>query len=101
MNLTPTRGNVLILPDKAEQKTVGGIYKADTSKDKPQKGTVIATGIPEAKYEELFLQYGASFETGFKEGAKVYYKKWSGDTISEEGKEYVIVKFEDVLAVIS
>lgn len=88
LNLKPTAGYLLIEPLEKEVKTSSGIYLPDSVGEKPQKGKVLAVGADlkdqkkPAKVNEI-----------------VFYKKWGGNEVKIEGKEYLFVKFEDVLAV--
>lgn len=88
MNLKPTQGNVLVEPLEKETKTVGGIYLPENSGEKPQKGKVLAVGA------DL-----KDFKKPCKPKDIVYYKKWGGNEVKIDGKEYMFVKFEDILAV--
>jgi len=88
LKLKPTAGYLLIEPLEAETKTAGGIYIPDTASEKPQKGKVLATGV--ATKDE---------KSPCKVGNTVIYKKWGGNEVKIDGKEYLFVKFEDVLAV--
>lgn len=93
--LLPTAGYVLIEPAATETKTSGGIYLPENaSGEKPQRGTVIAIGADE------ILDNGKTRKAQFKVKDEVVYKKWGGNEYKEEGKEYLFVKFEDVLAII-
>jgi chaperonin GroES len=120
--IRPTRGYVLISPDKAEEKTASGFYVPDNAQEKPQKGTVIATSKPwsncalcsrndppgDMTGNGIAVDMRSHFqgtncglqELPCKEGDKVYYKRWGGTDIKEDGKEYVIVKFDDILGII-
>lgn len=93
LKLKPTAGYLLILPLEAETKTAGGIYLPDTVSEKPQKGKVLAVGAPE------LTEKGAKRPSPVKSGDVVIYKKWGGNEVKIEGKEYLFVKFEDVLAI--
>ncbi len=93
MKLQPLYDNVLIEPIEAEQKTASGILIPDTAKEKPQQGKVIACG--DGKIED-----GKKIPLSVKEGDIVLYKKWGGNDIKVEGKEMLIVKEEDILAII-
>lgn len=95
--LKPMRGYALIEPIELEKKTAAGIVLPDTHEEKSQKGKVIALGKPQ------LTDSGKKIVLEFKVGDTVVYKKWGGDEIKFEttGKEYIFVKFEDVLAVIS
>lgn len=91
----PTAGNVLIEPQEVQTKTTGGIYLPETATaEKPQKGKVLAVGSEET------LVNGTIRKSPVKIGDTVIYKKWGGNEVKEEGKEYMFVKFEDILAVI-
>lgn len=92
LNLKPTAGYLLIEPLEAETKTASGIYLPDNVSEKPQKGKVIAVG-PSS------LQEGQKIESPAKLNEIVFYKKWGGNEVKIDGKEYLFVKFEDVLAI--
>ncbi|MCS7091855.1 MAG: co-chaperone GroES [Patescibacteria group bacterium] len=96
LNLVPTSGYLIIEPVVVEEKTAGGIYLPDNaSSDKPQQGTVLAVGPDE------ITDNGVKKSSPAKVGQKVVYKKWGGNEVKIDGKEYLFVKFEDVLAVIA
>ena len=76
-------------PLEAEEKTAGGLIIPDTAKEKPQKGTVVAIGNGK-KDEPLTV----------KVGDQVLYGKYSGTEINIEGKDYLIMRESDILAVI-
>lgn len=89
--ITPRLDYVLIEPQEEETKTASGIVIPDTvSKEKPQKGTILAVG-PGTKDEPMTLEVAQV----------VMYKKWGGTEIKLEGKEYLLVKQEDILAIYS
>ncbi|HKC04454.1 MAG TPA: co-chaperone GroES [Patescibacteria group bacterium] len=92
LNLKPTAGYLLIEPLEKETKTASGIYLPDNAGEKPQKGKVLATG-------SALLSDGQKIESPAKVNDTVLYKKWGGNDVKIEGKEYMFVKFEDVLAV--
>ena len=94
MNVKPMEDRVLLKPTDAEQKTAGGIIIPDNAKEKPQKGEVIAVGPGKTNDK------GQKIEMTLKKGDKVLYGKYSGTEITVEGKEYLIVRESDVLAVI-
>lgn len=89
MNIKPLSDRVLIEPIPAEEVTVGGIIIPDSAKEKPLKGTVVATGNG-TKDEEMVL----------KAGDTVLYGKYSGTEIEFEGTKYLMMRQSDVLAVI-
>ena len=88
MNIKPLAVRVLVLPPQAEEK-VGGIIIPDTAKEKPQHGTVVATG--EGTKDEAMV---------LKEGDEVLYGKYSGTELEHEGTKYLIMRQSDVLAVV-
>lgn len=96
INLKPTAGYLLIEPLEKEVKTSSGIYLPENSTEKPQMGKVVAVGsadVCECK------DGSCKKESPAKTGETVLYKKWGGNEVKVEGKEYLIVKFEDILAV--
>jgi len=95
--IKPTAGYVLIEPVEIEKKTASGIVLPDTHEEKSQKGKIIALGNPKV------TDSGKEIKAEFKVGDVVLYKKWGGDEVKMDlsNKEYMFVKFEDILAVIS
>ncbi|KKS00716.1 MAG: co-chaperonin GroES, chaperonin GroES [Microgenomates group bacterium GW2011_GWC1_41_20] len=91
LNLRPSPGYILIEPLEAETKTSSGIYLPENSSEKPQKGKIIAVG-PSA------FQDGQKIESPAKINEVVFYKKWGGNEVKIGGKDYLFVKFEDILA---
>ncbi len=76
----------------AEKKTPSGIVIPETAKEKPQEGRVIAVGSGRVENGELI-------KPEVKKGDKVIYKKWGGNEVKVDNKEYLIVKSEDILAI--
>jgi chaperonin GroES len=89
VKIKPLADRVLIKPEEAEDKTASGIIIPDTAKEKPQKGTVIAAG-PGTKDEKMEVKVGDT----------VLYGKYSGTELSFDGKDYLIMKQSDILAII-
>ncbi|MEY2924485.1 MAG: hypothetical protein RLZZ337_1033 [Bacteroidota bacterium] len=89
MKIKPLADRVLVEPAAAEEKTAGGIYIPDTAKEKPQRGTVIAVG-PGKKDEP----------TTVKAGDTVLYGKYSGTELQVEGKDLLIMRESDILAIV-
>lgn len=89
--IKPLPGYILIEPIEEDSVSAGGVYVPDTSKDKPMKGRVIAKGI---KLEDW---HGYIH---IEEGGVVVYKKWTNQEIQHEGKEYLLVHFNELLAII-
>lgn len=91
LKLTP--GYILIEPLEPETKTSSGIYLPESASEKPQKGKVLSVG------DTFITEHGATIKPPVKVGNIVIYKKWGGNEVKMEGKEYLFVKFEDILAV--
>ena len=89
MTIKPLADRVLIEPAAAETKTSSGIIIPDTAKEKPQKGTVVAVG-PGTKENPITA----------KVGDQVLYGKYAGTELQHEGKDYLIMKENDLLAIV-
>ena len=94
LNVKPLADRVLVEPLEAAEKTAGGLYIPDNAKEKPQKGRIVAAGP--GKLSEA----GALLKMEVKAGDTVLYGKYSGTEVSVAGKEYLIMRESDVLAVI-
>ena len=89
LKIQPLGDRVLVKPADAETKTAGGIIIPDSAKEKPQRGTVVAVG-PGKKDEPITV----------KVGDLVLYGKYAGTEISIEGKDYLIMRESDIVAII-
>tara|TARA_B100000900_G_scaffold386693_1_gene377349 strand:- start:1223 stop:1492 length:270 start_codon:yes stop_codon:yes gene_type:complete len=89
MNVKPLADRVLVEPAKAETTTASGIIIPDTAQEKPQKGKIIAVG--DGKKDEPLT---------VKIGDIVLYGKYSGTELKYEGKDYMIMRESDILAII-
>ena len=95
MNIKPLADRILIRPQKAEEKTAGGIYLPDTaSKDKPVEGEVVAVGPGRLDKQ------GKRVALEVKAGDTVIYSKWAGTEIKVEGEKFLLMKEDDVLAIV-
>jgi len=95
MNIKPLSDHILIEPIKEEEKTSGGILLPETAeKEKSEQGKVIAAG-PGKKTDE-----GKIVPLSVKPGDKVLFQKYGPNEIKIEGKEYLIAREEDILAII-
>lgn len=95
MNIQPLGDRVVIKPLEAESKTKGGIVLPDTAKEKPQEGKVVAVGKGKT------LDNGSTQHLEVKVGDKVLYGKYSGNEITtKEDDELLIMREEDILAII-
>ncbi len=95
MQITPLGDRILVKPLEAEEKTKGGIILPDTAKEKPQEGRVVAVG------KGKVLDDGKVQPLEVKPGDKILYGKYSGTEIKLEDEEHLIIKEEDVLAIIT
>ena len=94
--IQPTAGYLLVESKPQEEKTSGGIYLPDNAKqDKPQEAVVVKAGAEEVNDK------GVKKSAPAKVGDVVIYKKWGGNEVKIDGKEYIFVKFDDILAVLS
>ena len=89
MNVKPLSDRVLVLPNPAEDKTAGGLIIPDTAKEKPLAGKVVAVG-PGTKDVQMEV----------KVGDQVLYGKYAGQEIQIDGVDYLMMKQNDILAII-
>jgi chaperonin GroES len=88
MKQKPLKDRVLIEPMEAEEKTSSGIIIPDSAKEKPQKGKVVAVG--DGKKDEPMT---------VKEGDTVVYGKYAGTEVTIDGKDYLIMREDDILLI--
>ncbi len=93
-SLKPLSDRIIITAITAEEKTAGGIVLPDTAKEKPQQGEVIAAGPGRV------LDNGKVAPMDVKVGDRVYYGKYSGTEVKLNGKEYVVLRQDDILGVV-
>ena len=94
MNVRPLHDRIIIQRlDEGEQK-IGGIIIPDTAKEKPQQGKVIAVGAGKAKDD------GKRIALDVKAGDLILFGKYSGQEIKLEGEEYLIMREDEVLAIV-
>ncbi len=94
MNLRPLNDRVVVKRMEEEQKTAGGIIIPDTAKEKPIQGEVIAAG------NGRIMEDGTRRALDVKKGDKVLFGKYSGTEITVEGEEVLIMREDDILAII-
>ena len=95
MKLRPLHDRVIIKRLEEERKTASGIVIPDTAAEKPDQGEVLAIG-PGKKNEE-----GKLFPVDVKVGDKVLFGKYSGTTVHVEGDEVLVMREEDIMAVVN
>lgn len=94
MAIQPLGDRVLVKRLEAEEKTKAGIVLPDSAKEKPQKGEIVAVG------KGRMLDNGKVEALEVKKGDKVLFGKYAGNEISYKEEEYLILKEEDILAII-
>jgi chaperonin GroES len=94
LNLKPLGSRVLVEPIEQEDITAGGIVLPETAKEKPQQGLILAIG-PGARDED-----GKRIPMDVEKGDKILFAKYSGTEIKMDGKKYLILREEDILAIV-
>lgn len=94
MSLQPLHDRVVVDPAAKEQTSSGGIILPDSAQEKPLRGTVIAVGPGKR------LDSGTLAPVGVSVGDTVIYGKYAGTEIAVDGKDVVILRAEDILAVV-
>jgi chaperonin GroES len=94
MKIKPLHDRVLLKQSEGEEKTKGGIIIPDSAKEKPIEGKVVACG------DGKRLEDGSVRELQVKEGDTVLYSKYSGTEVKIEGDEHLIIREDDILAII-
>ena len=95
MDIKPLADRIVVKPLEAVEKTKGGIVLPDTAKEKPQEGKVVAVG------KGKVLENGNIQPLEVKVGDRILYGKYSGTEITtKEGEELLIMREEDVFAVV-
>jgi chaperonin GroES len=95
MNLRPLHDRVLVRRIEETESMRGGLYIPDTAKEKPQQAEVIAVGSGK------LLDSGERAEMDLKAGDKVLFGKYSGSEVRIEGEDYLILREDEILAVLS
>lgn len=91
----PLHDRILVKRLTGEEKTKGGIIIPDSAKEKPQEGEVIAVG------NGKILEEGKRVALEVKTGDRVLFGKYSGNEIKLDNEEYVIIREEDVLGILT
>jgi chaperonin GroES len=92
--LRPLRDRILLAREEEKEQIRGGIIIPDTAKEKPQRAKVVAVG------DGKLLDSGARLQPSVKVGDVVLFGKYSGSEIKLDGKEYIIMKEEEVLGIL-
>lgn len=94
MKLKPLQDRIVVEAAAKEEKTASGIILPDSAQEKPLKGTVLAVGPGKR------LDSGQLAPVDVKTGDTVLYGKYSGTEVTVEGKDYIILRADDVLGVV-
>lgn len=94
MKLKPLGDRVLVKPAPKEEKTATGLYISSGAQEKPQKGTVVAIG--DGRLDES----GNRIPLDVKKGDEVFYGKFGGNDIKIDGEDYLLLRSDDVYAII-
>jgi chaperonin GroES len=94
MKMRPLRDRILVERVEEQEQRVGGIIIPDTAREKPQQGRVVAVG------KGRINDKGDVFPLDVQEGDTVLFGKYSGSEIKIEGKEYLIIREDEVLGVL-
>ena len=94
MKIQPLADRIMVKVLEAKEVTKGGIVLPDTAKEKPQEAEVIAVGKGKVSDE------GKTIPPEVKVGDKILFGKYTGTEITLDGKEYLILKEEDILAIV-
>jgi len=94
-NLKPLQDYVLIEPLEQETTLPSGLVIPDSAKEKPQSGKILAVGVGKS------LNNGETKQLSVSVGDKVMYKKWGGTEIKIENKNLLLLREEDLIAVIN
>jgi len=94
INVKPLHDRVLIQAVEVGEEIKGGIIIPDSAKEKPQEGTVVATGPGKTADD------GSTRPMAVKKGDKVIYSKYAGTEIKIDGDEYLLMREDDILGII-
>lgn len=93
-NIKPVAGYVLVKPQKQEKTTASGIVIPDSHDEKPQQGEVLAVG-------DSIFEHGQEVKSPVKKGDVVIYREWGGKDYKLDDVNYLILKFDDIMAIIN
>jgi chaperonin GroES len=94
MKIRPLHDRVIVKRIEEEEKTKGGIIIPDTAKEKPAEGKIVAVG------DGKLLENGKKQPLEVKKGDKVLFGKYAGTDINIEGEEHLIMREEDIIAIL-
>ncbi len=94
MKVKPLHDRVIVKRVKEEEKTKGGIIIPDTAKEKPVEGKVVAAG------DGKIMENGKKLPLEVKKGDRVLFGKYAGTEINIDGEEHLIMKEDDIIAIV-
>ena len=94
MKMRPLHDRVIVKREEEERKSAGGIVIPDTAAEKPVRGDVVAVGSGKV------LENGESRPVDVKVGDKVLFGKYSGTEVKIDGKDYIVMREDDIMAII-
>jgi chaperonin GroES len=95
MKLTPLNDKIVVQRTEADSKTAGGIILPDSAKEKPKQGKILSVG------EGKLLDSGKRAPFQVKAGDTVLFTSYAGSEVTVDGKEYLIMTEDDILAVVA
>jgi chaperonin GroES len=94
MKLQPLGDRVVVQRDAGESTTAGGIVLPDSAKDKPARGTIVSVG------NGKLLESGERGQLQVKQGDRVLFSAWAGETFKVGDDELLLMREEDILAIL-
>jgi chaperonin GroES len=94
MTVVPLNDKIVVKRLEADEKTAGGIVLPDSAKEKPKQGIISAVG------DGKLLENGKRAALQVKEGDRVLFTSYAGNEVTIDGKEYLIMAEDDILAVV-
>jgi chaperonin GroES len=94
MKIVPLNDKILVERLEADEKTAGGIILPDTAKEKPKQGKILSVG------DGKLLDDGKRASFQVKVGDRVLFTSYAGNEVTIDGKEYLIMTEDDLLAVV-
>ena len=94
MNVRPLHDRILVKREEEEEARAGSIIIPDTAKEKPQKGKVVAVGLGKVGDD------GKRIALDVKDGDRILFGKYSGSEVKIDDKEFLIMREEDILAIL-
>jgi chaperonin GroES len=94
MTVVPLNDKIVVKRLEAEEKTAGGIVLPDSAKEKPKQGVISAVG------DGKLLENGKRAALQVREGDRVLFTSYAGNEVTIDGKEYLIMSEDDILAIV-